>query len=594
MEVSSGCTAPRLLVATRPGARFTTVLRSLVIVTAGIGYGGSAAFAADTFPPSEPGVITVSSVTSAGASLMWGGSSDNVAIEGYRVYRGPSLSSVALIATTDAVTSYSAKFLRSGKNYTFGVTAIDAAGNESAMRTTTLTTLTSSDTTAPAAPSSSSVALKAFSSSRIDVVWAASTSTDVASYEVYRDGARVGIVERPNAAHLSDNGLTPSSSHSYTIVAVDSAGNRSTATTAKAASTFASGSVRIARGPYLSNVELNTAVVSWWTNIPTAGVVSVAGQSLTDTAGPVQHHAVSVFGLSAGTTYTYTVTSGGASASGSFQTAASPGGTFSFAAIGDFGGQSTGESQNASNINSSGTQFIQTLGDNIYPAAGLPDPDFTTTYSDFDARFFRQFGPVLKSQAFFSANGNKEYYGNGEFWSVFPMPGTNHSWYSYTWGDAHILVLDGEQLYGTGTDQYNFAQSDLAAHQGDVWRIVVLQRPPYSSATSNSSSKAVQQYLVPLFQTNRVNLVLSGNSHNYERSYPLVNGAPATGGTTYIVSGAGGNGFNPFALPQPAWSAFRESSFYEFARVTVTPTALTVAAVRADTNAVVDSTTISK
>lgn len=533
----------------------------------------------------------MSSVTSAGSSWKWGGSRDNVAIDGYRVYRGLSLSSVALIATTDAVTSYSAESRRSGKNYTFGV-AIDAAGNESAMRTTTLTTLTSSDTPAPAAPSSSSVALKAFSSSRIDVVWAASTSTDVASYEVYRDGARVGIVERPNAAHLSDNGLAPSSLHSYTIVAVDSAGNRSAATTAKAASTLASGSVRIARGPYLSNVASNAAEVSWWTNIPTAGVLSVAGQSLTDTAGSVQHHAVSVSGLSAGTTYT--VTSGGASASGSLRTAASPGETFSFAAIGDFGGQSTGESQNASNIYSSDTQFIQTLGFNIYPAAGLPDPDFTTTYSDFDARFFRQFGPVLKSQAFFPANGNKEYYGNGEFWSAFPMPGSNHSWYSYTWGDAHILVLDGEQPFATGTDQYNFAQSDLAAHQGDVWRIVVLQRPPYSSATSSSSSRPVQQFLGPLFQTNRVNLVLSGNSHSHERSHPLVNGAPATGGITYIVSGAGGNGFNPFALPQPAWSAFRESSFYEFARITVTPTALTVAAVRADTNAVADTTTISK
>ena len=209
---------------------------------------------------------------------------------------------------------------------------------------------------------------------------------------------------------------------------------------------------------------------------------------------------------------------------GSLRTAAAPGQTFSFAAIGDFGGGSGAETQNAANIGAAGTQFIQTLGDNIYPSAGLPDPDFTTTYSDFDGRFYKQFEPVVKSQAFFPANGNKEYYGDGAFWDNFPMPGSNHSWYSYDWGDAHILVLDSEQPFGPGSAQYAFAQADLAAHQGSAWRIVAIQRPPYSSTTANSSSVPVKQYLVPLFQSQHVNLVLSGNSHNYERTFPLIDG----------------------------------------------------------------------
>ncbi|MDQ6849138.1 MAG: fibronectin type III domain-containing protein [Actinomycetota bacterium] len=533
-------------------------------------------------------------MTSSSAFLKWGGSSDNVAIEGYRVYRMSPGNRMALIATTDAITSYTANYLRSAANYSFQITAIDAAGNESVPRSTTLTTLASSDRTAPTAPSSSSVALKTFSSSRIDVVWAASTSTDVASYQVFRDGTLVGTVERPNPPDYSDTGLAPSSSHSYTIRAVDSAGNVSTATTARVGTTTASGAVKIVRGPYLSNVTSSTAVVSWWTNIATDGTVAIAGQSVTDPAGSVQHHAVSVSGLAPGTTNSYTVSSGGVPAGGSLRTAASPGQSFSFAAIGDFGAQSTGESQNATNIGASGTQFIQTLGDNVYPSAGLPDPNFSSTYSDFDARFFKQFGPVVKSQAYFPANGNKEYYGNGEFWSAFPMPGTNHSWYSYNWGNAHILVLDSEQPYGVGTDQYNFAQNDLTAHQGDTWRIVAIQRPPYSSTSSNSSSKPVQQILVPLFQAKHVNLVLSGNSHNYERTFPLTNGVQATGGITYVVSGAGGNGFNRFGSFTQTYTAFRESSYYEFAKVTVTPTALTVNAVRADTNTVFDSTTITK
>jgi chitodextrinase len=554
-----------------------------------------AALAADTSAPSQPGVIAVSGLSSSGAMLKWAASTDNVGIEGYRVYRGASASSLALIATTDAVTSYNATNLRSKFSYTFGVTAIDAAGNQSAMRTVVLTTAASTDATAPAAPSTSSVALKPFSSARIDVVWGASTSTDVAYYLVYRGGVMVGTVERPNSQRFSDNGLAASTSYSYTVQAVDSAGNRSALTTAKAAKTMAPGAVAIARGPYLSNVTATSAVVSWWTNIATPGVLAVGGQSITDPAGSVQHHAVSVTGLSGGTVYPYTVTSGAVSASGSLRTAALPGQTFSFAAIGDFGGQGAGETQNAANITGAGTQFIQTVGDNVYPAAGLPDPNFTTTYSDFDARFFKQFGAAVKTQAFFPANGNKEYYGGGEFWAVFPMPGTNHSWYSYNWGDAHILVLDGEQPYAPGSAQYSFAQADLAAHQADAWRIVVSPRPPYSSTSASSSSKLTQQYLVPLFEAQHVNLVLSGNSHNYERTFPLTGGVRATtGGITYIVTGAGGNGFNAFGTFTQPWTAFRESTYFEYTKITVTPTSLVADAVRADTNTIFDTTTILK
>jgi fibronectin type 3 domain-containing protein len=573
------------------------VARALVVTlvaAAALAATPGAAMAADTTAPTQPGAITVSSVTATSAALKWGPSSDAVGIEGYRVYRAlGSATPTSLIATTDAVSSYSATRLYSGKTYTFGIVAIDAANNKSAMRTATVTTLSSSDTTAPTAPSSTSVSFRVFSSSRVDVVFGTSSSTDVAGYRVLRNGAVVGTVDLPNTPRFSDNGLAAATSYSYMIQAVDSAGNVSAGTTAKTAKTLATGSVIIARGPYLSKVTSTASIISWWTNVATTGTVAIAGQTITDPAGSVQHHAVSVSGLSPGSSNAYTVTSGTATASGTLTTAASPGQTFSFATIGDFGGGSSGETQNAANIASAGTQFIQTLGDNIYPSSGLPDPNFSTTYSDFDQRFFKPFAVPIRSQAFFPANGNKEYYGDGEFWDTFPMPGSNHSWYSYNWGNAHILVLDSEQPFATGSEQYNFAQADLAANQAAQWRIVALQRPPYSSTTATSSSKAAQQYLVPLFQAQHVQLVLSGNSHNYERTFPLINGVAATGGVTYVVSGAGGNGFNAFSGTAPAYSAFRESSYFQFAKVTVSPTALTVDAVRADGNTVFDTTTIN-
>ena len=572
--------------------RSATVLIVLLLSGGLIAACSSSACAA----PAPTATLRIGQVSPTSASLAWT-SESGVTVSGYRIYRGPADAAdnaLPLIATLDPVGQYTATNLRSGVAYKFGVAAIDLTNTQYPMQTATVSTPPSNDSTPPSPPSNSSVRLTAFSADRIDLAWGPSTSTDIAGYEVRRDDTLVGTVERPNAQRYSDNGLAPSSTHRYTVTAVDSAGNTAEATAPKSATTLGEGAVAIVRGPYLSNVTGTSAIISWWTNEPSPGTVSVADTTIEDPAGVVQHHSVAVSGLSPGVRYPYDVSSGSASSEeGSLRSAARPGQTFSFAAIGDFGNGGPGQRQNVENIGSAGTEFIQTLGDNVYPSAGLPDPDFSTTYSDFDSRFYQPMSALLPNQALFPANGNKEYYADGAFWANFPMPGTNHSWYSYNWGDAHIIVLDTEQSFAPGSEQYAFVQADLNAHQGEAWRIAAFQRPPYSSTSDNSSSRAVGQYLVPLFQTQRVALVLSGNSHNYERTHPLINSEPVdTGGVTYVVSGAGGNGFNEFTMPAPAYSAFRADSHYEFLKVTVSPTALQVDAITGDTYTVFDSTTI--
>lgn len=546
--------------------------------------------------PAPPTAITVSNVTSTGATLSWLGSS-SAGVEGYRVLRGPlgtPSDTLRLIATADVVKTYTATHLFSSTGYEFGVASLDIAGNVSATTTVTVTTASSTDSTVPAAPSSTSVVATPFSDTRIDVQWAQSASSNVAAYEVWRDGARVATISLPAGLMYSDNGLAPVSPHAYTLRAISSSHVASSFTTGRSATTLATGTVKIARGPFLEQVTSTTAEVSWWTNIPTKSVVAYGttsfGTTVSSTA-QVYQHVIQLTGLAPGTTYQYKVSDGtlAATASATFRTAAPPGTRFSFDAIGDFGGGSTGEVQNATLMSGDTAEFVQTLGDNVYPAAGLPDPHFSTTLADFDTRFYQPFGPAIKQKSFNPADGNKEYYGDGEFWRNFDMPGR---WYSYDWGDAHIVVLDSEQPVDPSSTQYNWAASDLAAHQQAVWRIVAMQRPPYSSTSANSSSKIAQTSLVPLFQAQNVNLVLSGNSHNYERSYPLRDGAPASGGVTYVVSGGGGNGFNRFTQAQPAWSAFREDNTYQYVRISVSPAQLTVNAVAASSGAVIDSVVI--
>ena len=229
--------------------------------------------ARDANPPTMPGVITVTSLTSTSLKLSWAQSTDDVGIEGYRILRGPAGASgnqLVDIDTTDGVNSWSAAHLRANTSYTFGVLALDAAGNVSGTRTVAVKTKTSTDTTTPTA--TANISTRVFSSSRIDLWWSASTSTDVARYQVLRNGTVVGQVDMPARLTFSDTGLAASTTYVYTIRTVDSAGHVSASSTSRSVTTFATGQVIVARGPYVQWVTPTSARVVWWTNLPTRGV----------------------------------------------------------------------------------------------------------------------------------------------------------------------------------------------------------------------------------------------------------------------------------------------------------------------------------
>ena len=126
-------------------------------------------------------------------------------------------------------------------------------------------------------------------------------------------------------------------------------------------------------------------------------------------------------------------------------------------------------------------------------------PELRHQYSEVDGHWFKQMQPAFSAKALWTANGNKEYYGHGAWFNVIWAP-NNEKWYSYDWGDAHIVVLDSSQPFDPASAQYLWAQADLQANQGSAWRIVVIQDPPYSSTSANSSSMPVETNLVPLFQ----------------------------------------------------------------------------------------------
>jgi hypothetical protein len=81
----------------------------------------------DTEPPTQPTNLSASALSSSRIDLAWDASTDNVGVEGYRVYRDE-----AQIASVTE-TSYSDTGLAPSNSYSYQVQAFDAAGNTSAL-----------------------------------------------------------------------------------------------------------------------------------------------------------------------------------------------------------------------------------------------------------------------------------------------------------------------------------------------------------------------------------------------------------------------------------------------------------------------------
>jgi chitodextrinase len=79
----------------------------------------------DTTAPTNPGSPTTSGVTASQATLSWTASTDAVGVTGYRVYRN------GLQVGTATGTSYTVTGLQPDSTYVLGVSAFDAAGNNS-------------------------------------------------------------------------------------------------------------------------------------------------------------------------------------------------------------------------------------------------------------------------------------------------------------------------------------------------------------------------------------------------------------------------------------------------------------------------------
>ena len=166
---------------------------------------------------------------------------------------------------------------------------------------------------------------------------------------------------------------------------------------------------------------------------------------------------------------------------------------------------------------------------------------------------------TLGQQLIVPAAGNHEVE-SPQFFGAFALPGDGpyaESFGSFDVGSAHIVFLDDEAIATLGDSDEAKAQlawldADLArADQNRAARpfvVVVHHRGEYATAENGGDPDiaAVRRATVPIWQRHHVDLVLTGHSHEYERS-KAITGAPDAptldpNGPTYVIcAGAGAN-----------------------------------------------------
>ncbi|MBK8475954.1 MAG: fibronectin type III domain-containing protein [Opitutaceae bacterium] len=184
---------------------------------------------ADSTPPTVPASLHTTSVAYNRVELAWSAAVDaESGVSGYRIYRGGAFLSFA------TGTSYADATVSAGESYTYTVRAVNGASLLSGdSNTVTADTPVPTDTQDPSVPGN--LQAGAITTTTLHLTWNASTDNiGVTGYRVYRDGSLRTTVA---GTSFDDSGLTPATSYSYRVSALDAAGNESDQSAARTVQT---------------------------------------------------------------------------------------------------------------------------------------------------------------------------------------------------------------------------------------------------------------------------------------------------------------------------------------------------------------------
>ncbi|KAJ6713299.1 PURPLE ACID PHOSPHATASE [Salix purpurea] len=180
-------------------------------------------------------------------------------------------------------------------------------------------------------------------------------------------------------------------------------------------------------------------------------------------------------------------------------------------------------------VESGNVDSIFHIGDISYATGFLVEWDF----------FLHLISPLASQVSYMTAIGNHErdYINSGSVYGTpdsggecgvayetyFPMPTSakDKPWYSIEQGPVHFTVISTEHDWAENSEQYKWMERDISSvdRSKTPWLVFAGHRPMYSSTdglfgTDDKFTKAVE----PLLVQYKVDMVLCGHVHNYERT----------------------------------------------------------------------------
>lgn len=307
----------------------------------------------------------------------------------------------------------------------------------------------------------------------------------------------------------------------------------------------------VQRGPYLQLGTSTSATVRWRTDAPSATGLWLGGSpgtlSLVSTnAQLATEHEVLLNGLTPSQRYYYAVGDGvqmlaGATADFFFVTSPPPG-TAMPTRIWALGDSGTADA-NARAVRdaylafagSRHTDLLLMLGDNAYSSG---------TDQEYQRAVFDTYPTILRNTFLWPTMGNHDGIMarsatlTGPYYDSFSLPAQGQAgglasgteaYYAFDYGQIHCVCLDSE---GSDRSLSGAMLSWLNADLGNCtaeWVIVFFHHPAYTKGSHDSDSTSdsggrmrdMRENALRVLEAHGVDLVLTGHSHSYERSYLL-------------------------------------------------------------------------
>jgi hypothetical protein len=354
-------------------------------------------------------------------------------------------------------------------------------------------------------------------------------------------------------------------------------------------SSGATAAPRLVNGPYLTGLSSEGVDVRFELDsaTPATVVVTPQGGAATKTVADdaASMHVVHVGALPPATVHTYEVRIGGVPyAKGRFITAPTTdsGAPVSFLVYGDDRSDETAHAALARGLASTPSDFLVNTGDVVADGGNLQDWQ----------SFFQVEAGLLRDRAIFLSIGNHELYDDqagANFARYFGFRegagSTDRPYGTMRWSGVRLFFLNGMHDWQSG-DERQWLERELGradSEPGLVWRVVVVHHGPWSSGPHGPNTKLLAAHVPELFARHKVDLVLSGHDHIYERG--------AWEGVKYLISGGGGAPL--YTIAQRAPTASKAEPAYHFIEIAANADSVHIVTHRID-GAILDTCGFSK